>query len=234
MRYQRVLVLAFEVFAHFIMSNGIAPRICRDNRHFCAIVRLSPKWRIDTAGGLQQVSPDVGKIRSLQSAVPTVGLKLACQSLVGHVGFGDDQKSTGVLVEPVHDAWPAHAADARQAVSAMGKQRIDERTIGVASAWMHDEAGRLVDDNEGVILIDDRQGNSLRRRLSCDRLWFIQTIGLVLSDFAGRLQRCLVVIFLVHDMACLDQRGNACPAHVLQACRQKAVQSYTVLISADG
>ena len=46
---------------------------------------------------------------------------------MGAVVLGDDQQAAGVLVEPVDDARPLHAADARQAVAAMGDQRVDQR-----------------------------------------------------------------------------------------------------------
>jgi hypothetical protein len=44
----------------------------------------------------------------------------------------------------------------------MGDERVDERARGMARAGMDDEPGRLVDDDEGVVLV-----NHLER----DRLW---------------------------------------------------------------
>ena len=64
------------------------------------------------------------------------------------VGLGDDQQAARVLVEAVHDARPRHAADAREARAAMGDQRVDERAGRIAGAGMHDEPGRLVDDDD--------------------------------------------------------------------------------------
>ena len=46
----------------------------------------------------------------------------------------------------------------------MGDERVDERARRPARAGMHDEPGRLVDDDEGVVLKDDVEGNGLRRK----------------------------------------------------------------------
>jgi len=40
----------------------------------------------------------------------------------------------------------------------MGDQRVDERAGGVPCAGMHDKPGRLVDDDQRVVLIDDGEG----------------------------------------------------------------------------
>ena len=45
--------------------------------------------------------------------------------------------------------------------AAMGDQRIDQRAGRVAGAGMDHEPGRLVDDDERVVLIDDVEGNGL-------------------------------------------------------------------------
>ncbi len=80
---------------------------------------------------------------------------------MGAVVLGDDQQARRVLVEPVHDAWPPHAADARQAVAAMGDERVDQRAGLVPGRRMDDEPGRLVDHQQVGILVDDVEGNVL-------------------------------------------------------------------------
>ncbi len=80
------------------------------------------------------------------------------------VGLGHDQKPARVLVETVDDAGPRDAADAGEARAAMGDERIDEGLVGVAGARMDDEAGRLVDDDERVVLIDDVERDRLALR----------------------------------------------------------------------
>ena len=81
---------------------------------------------------------------------------------MGFVGLGHDQQAARVLVEAMDDAGPGHAADARQAWPAMGDERIDEGAVDIARARMHDEPRRLVDDDEGIVLIDDIERHRLR------------------------------------------------------------------------
>ena len=51
---------------------------------------------------------------------------------------------------------------------AAAEQRVDERSVGVARRRMDDEPGRLVDDEQVLVLVDDgdvdlRLGDRLRR-----------------------------------------------------------------------
>ena len=64
------------------------------------------------------------------------------------------------------DARPLLAADAAEIVDVM-EQRVDQRAAVVSGGRMHDHAGRLVDDDEVAILVEDRQRQRfrLRRRL---------------------------------------------------------------------
>jgi hypothetical protein len=51
----------------------------------------------------------------------------------------------------------------------MGDERVDQGAVDIAGAWMHDEAGRLVDDDDGVVLVDHVQRNLLAHRLRTHR-----------------------------------------------------------------
>ena len=96
-----------------------------------------------------------------------VGLigELGAEPAMGDVGLGDHHQAGGVLVEPVHDAGPFDAADAGQAVAAMGDQRIDQRARGVAGGRMHHQAFRFVDHDQRVVFVDDRERDRLARGL---------------------------------------------------------------------
>ena len=90
-------------------------------------------------------------------------VELPRELLVRRVVLGDDHQSRRAAVEPMHDARPLLAADAAQIVDMM-QQRVDQRAAGVAGRRMHDHSGRLVDDDEIAVLVDDRQRQRLRLR----------------------------------------------------------------------
>ena len=88
--------------------------------------------------------------------------ELLGQPLMRDVGLGDDQQARRVLVDPVDDARPRHAADARQLAAAMVEQRVDQGPVAIARGRMDDQSGRLVDDQQMLVLEDDRQRDVLR------------------------------------------------------------------------
>ena len=74
-----------------------------------------------------------------------------------------------------------HAADAGQAVAAMVDQRVDQRAGPVAGAGMDDKAGRLVDDDQLGVLVEDVERDVLALRLRRLRLGQVDR-----DDVAGR------------------------------------------------
>ena len=133
------------------------------HRALFAGVSVPVEGRIDGAFRTVGRAPDQSQITALDSAFGLVG-ELGRERAMGHVGLGHHHQAAGVLVEPVHDAGPFDAADAGQAVAAMGDQRIDQRAFGVAGGGMHDQALRLVDDDERVILVDNIQRDGFAGR----------------------------------------------------------------------
>ena len=102
-----------------------------------------------------------GEVAALELAGPAMVGELLGERAMRLVGLGHDQQPAGVLVETVHDARPRHAADARKAVAAMGDERVDEGAACVAGTGMDHEPGRLVDDDQRVVLVDHVQGDGL-------------------------------------------------------------------------
>ena len=90
--------------------------------------------------------------------------ELLRQALVRDVGLGDDQQARRVLVDAVDDARPRNAADARQRSAAMVEQRVDQRAVEIARRRVDDQPGGLVDDQQMLVLEDDRQRDVLRLR----------------------------------------------------------------------
>ena len=71
------------------------------------------------------------------------------------LGLGDDHDAGGVLVQPVHDAGAAFAADAGEAVAAMGDEGVDQRAVRVAGGGVDDQAGGLVQHQQIGVLVED-------------------------------------------------------------------------------
>ena len=130
-----------------------------------------PRWRFGTSPGKRQIAAPH------RAGAAVIG-ELRGQRLWAQVVLGRHHQPGGVLVEPVHDAGAADAADAGQACAAMGDQRVDQRAGLVAGGGMHDQALRLVDDDDVVVLVDDIERDSfpfgLRRgrwrHVDCDRI----------------------------------------------------------------
>ena len=72
----------------------------------------------------------------------------------------DEQQAARVLVEPVHETGARQHLELGVAM----QQRILQRARTVAGARVHDEADGLVDDEQGVIGMDDRKRYRLGAR----------------------------------------------------------------------
>src|SRR6266542_2917590 len=81
--------------------------------------------------------------------------ELVTQDLVGLVVLGDDEAAAGLLVEAVHDTRAGHAADATEAAPAVMEQGVDQGVFLVAGGRMHDDAGRLVEDQQVVVFVEN-------------------------------------------------------------------------------
>src|SRR5581483_7331588 len=49
-------------------------------------------------------------------------------------------------------------------IAEMKKKRVDQGAVGVTGRWMHHHAGRLVDDRDVGVLVEDGERKFLRRR----------------------------------------------------------------------
>ncbi len=71
--------------------------------------------------------------------------------------FATTIRPGGVAIEPVHQARTAGASLAQ--LGAARHQRVDQRVVPVTRRRVHHEAGRLVDDEQVLVLVDDGEGN---------------------------------------------------------------------------
>ena len=120
----------------------------------------STGWRPIGASIVPSLAFGAAPDQRLVDAGQVVGGEQLRERLVGGVVLGHHHDPRRVLVEPVDDPRPPHAADARQAVAAMGEQGVDQRLVGVAGRGMDDQPGRLVEDEEIVILDTGYRGPS--------------------------------------------------------------------------
>ena len=74
---------------------------------------------------------------------------------------GDHQQAARVAIEAMDDPGSLDAGDpAAGRPVAVGQERVDERAAGVAGRRMDDQPGRLVDDQQVVVLVDDPRAGS--------------------------------------------------------------------------
>jgi hypothetical protein len=88
------------------------------------------------------------------------------------VVLGDDDATACLLVETVNDAGSFRAADSGK-IRAMREQCIHERVPCVTRAGMNDKAGRLVDDNQVFVFMQNFEGDRLRLRINFFDNWWI-------------------------------------------------------------
>jgi hypothetical protein len=108
---------------------------------------------IDPASGMDD-APDERRVLLVDLAI----VKLSGQLLVRLVVLGDHHQPGRVAVEPVHDAGAVRIAARRSPL----EQPVDERTPRVSWSRVDDDAGRLVDDEEMLVLVGDAQRHFLR------------------------------------------------------------------------
>ena len=80
-------------------------------------------------------------------------LELRRQRVKGSIVLRHDEQSARLLVQPVDDSRPLHAADAAEG-AAVVQQRVDQRAARVPRRGMDDQAGGLV-ENENIGIFKD-------------------------------------------------------------------------------
>ena len=119
--------------------------------------RVPRQRRFDDGGTRVEMAP---RQRRVGPPHPPGGDRGA-EPAVREVGLGDDHESRGVAVEPVHDAGSALGPAGQS--RAAGDERVDQRVVPMAWRGVDDQAGRLVDHGEVLVLVDDdeRDGGGL-------------------------------------------------------------------------
>ena len=142
----------------------------RGHGHALPILGMPGERRVDDRRALVEVAPCQRGVDAGDAARGDRG----AEPPVGQVGLGDDHQPRRIAVQPVHDPGPALGpAGQRRAAS---HQRVHQRVVPVARRRMHHQTGRLVDDREMLVFVDDRQRNGGRLE---------RAGGLVLGDPDG-------------------------------------------------
>ena len=126
------------------------PAVRRPRPSAVRSLRVAPDGRLDPADRRGDAALHQRQVGLADAA----RLELGHQRRLGGVVAGDDQQARGVAVEAVDDARPRDARDAAVVVAAR-QQGVDERAPPVPGRRVDDQAGRLVDDQQVVVLVDD-------------------------------------------------------------------------------
>lgn len=144
-----------------VVGHGMAPGLIRDDGNLATVVGTAPEGGVDLTLVALRCAPDDSRISAFEAAVGAVRRKLLRQALVSSIGLGNNQQARCIFVETMNDARALDAADARQAITDMCHQAMHQRTRGMARSRMDDETGRLVNDDQIVVLVDHRERHVL-------------------------------------------------------------------------
>ena len=153
------------------------------HRHALAIHRMAANSPFDFALARHGATPDYGLIKAFDAARREIGR----QRPMGGIILGSHDQAAGILVQAMDDARATFASDAREGLSAMGDEGVDQRAIGIAGCRVHHHAGRLVDDDEILVFEDDREVHRLAFRLGRHRSGHDQLENLAGFDPVGRV-----------------------------------------------
>ena len=148
-----------EALADAVSGGRRAP--VRHDGHPRAVVRVAADGRLDPPHGRRRCAGHEGQVGLLDPA----GLELGHQGGLGAIVLGDHQQAAGVAVQAVHDAGAGDPGDAPVDGAGAPQQGVDERAGGMAGAGVRDQAGRLVDHQQVLVLVHDGQVDGLAEQV---------------------------------------------------------------------
>jgi hypothetical protein len=144
-----------EGFDHAEGGSGAAATV-GPHCHPLPIDGMAPDRHVDDAFTPGRDAQHEGQVFLLHGP----GRELAGQGAMGFIVLGHHEEARRAAIETVDDPGPEDAADARQVAQAV-EQRVDQRSGRRPGPGVHDEAGRLVDDHEVLVLVHDPQRDVL-------------------------------------------------------------------------
>ena len=154
--------------------------------------------------------------------------ELTGQMLVGLVILGGDHHTGGVLVETMNDAGPQLATNTREILAVM-QQSVDQRAALVSRRRVHHKMSRLVNNDQGGILVKNRQRN--RFGLGCCRNRFRQNHTNLFAppQLDARLTRGPIQ----GDSTLIDKALDLRAGNLRQIVIQETIQAHRNIIGAD-
>ena len=187
------------------------------------VVGIPADRGVDGPAVFGDIAPDQGPVAPFDGMVE----ELAGQLDLGRVSLGYDQQSGGILVDAVdQQSHPFVVVFGVGLAAQVVGQGVDQRAAVVAVAGMDHHAGRLVDDQQFVVFIDDVERDGLRLDL--------HATPLVRHHERDDVERADLVAGLDHDVVDADILGVDCQLHAVARCvgkmlRQILVDAYRAL-----
>ncbi len=129
-----------------------------DDCHALPVSRIPGYWLVDREGVAGDMAPGHHRIAPDD---PAGGYRRA-QKPVRAVGFCHHEQSRGLLVETVHHSGSLRLSFTRQCPTPP-EQSVHEGATPVTRRGVDDHPGRLVDHEQRLVLVDDRDGDRLPR-----------------------------------------------------------------------
>jgi len=136
------------------------------------------------------------------------------------VVFGDDKATAGFFIEAVHYSRPFSSAYPRKR-DAMMEQSIDQSMLPLAGAWMNNQTGRFIDDDEIVVFEKDLQRNRFRLMVDLFDRRLGQFDFIAGADEVPRSRGCAIA----SDEPCPDQVLESRAGVFLEFCRQETIKA---------
>ncbi len=201
------------------------------DRHALSGFRVAVDRPIDDALRAFGRAPNQSEVAALERVIAfaVVG-ELRRERPVRAVVLGDHHHAGRILIEPMHDAGPALAADAGKARTAMRNERIDQGAGPMAGGWMNHEIAGFIDDDHIVVFVNDAERDRLGRRLCRHRGRHVNQDGRAGIDVMAWIADRLAID---RDGACFDQHFEPGARQFGDVTGEHAVEPVAGLVGAD-
>lgn len=193
---------------------GDGPLSARLNREADPVLRMPAEGGVHSAFGLWHTAPDQCRVAAGHCASRQLGGQVG----VGLLGSGNHEHAAGASVEAVHDAGAVGIA--RTLTTKPMQDGIDQRTVGMTASGMHHHAGRFVHHEEGIVLMQNPQGQVLGHHFRRRGGRQAYAHGLATQELVTRPSRAPIDF----DLPSTDECGETAPRDG-QAARQPGVEA---------